>query len=304
MHIKQSLWTLRPSLPFVSIATTATARQMAAHVPSVALPSGAKMPAVGLGVYKSAPGEECYNAVLTALRVGYRHIDTARLYENEADVGRAVHDSGIPREEIFITSKLREFHWGYEKALEGARSSNELIGCGYIDLFLLHQPFDPELRADTWRALEDLQAEGVLRDIGVSNFGEPHLAKLAQTWRVKPAVNQIELHPWLTRDPLIKYCEANGIILQAFSPLARAKRLGDPVLNEIAAQANATPAQVLIAWDLARGFVTLPKSVKELRMKENLDGASVKLTAEQVKRLDALNENFFSGTDHVSNSPV
>lgn len=273
-------------------------------VPLLTLPSGAAMPAVGLGVYKSAPGDETYAAVLAALRLGYRHIDTARLYENEADVGRAVRDSGIPREQIFICSKLREFHWGYDRALEGARSSNALIGCGYIDLFLLHQPFDPQLRADTWRALEDLQAEGVLRDIGVSNFGEPHLAKLAATWRVKPAVNQIELHPWLTRESLVKYCQDNGIIVQAFSPLARAKRLDDPVLNEIAQEVDATPAQVLVAWAIARGFVTLPKSVREARMKENLDGASVKLTAEQVDRLNALNEDFYSGTDHVSNSAV
>ncbi|KAL4155127.1 hypothetical protein PRNP1_007240 [Phytophthora ramorum] len=273
-------------------------------VQSVALPSGARMPLVGLGVYKAAAGEEAYESVLSALRLGYHHIDTARLYENEADVGRAVRDSGIPREQLFITSKLREFHWGYDKAVEGTRSSNELIGCGYIDLFLLHQPFDPKLRADTWRALEDLQAEGILRDIGVSNFGEPHLAKLAETWRVKPAVNQIELHPWLTRVPLVTYCQENGILLQAFSPLARVKKIDDPRLVAIAKEVQATPAQVLIAWDLAKGFTTLPKSVHEARQKENLEAVAVKLTPEQVARLDAFNENFFSGTDHVSNSAV
>jgi diketogulonate reductase-like aldo/keto reductase len=273
-------------------------------VPTVTLPSGATMPMVGLGVYKAAAGEEAYGSVLSALRLGYRHIDTARLYENEADVGRAVRDSGIPREQIFITSKLREFHWGYDKALEGARSSNDLIGCGYIDLFLLHQPFDPELRADTWRALEDLQQQGVLKDIGVSNFGEPHLAKLKQTWRVKPAVNQIELHPWLTREPLVKFCQEEGILLQAFSPLARAKKIDDSRLVELAKEVDAPPAQVLLAWDLAKGYTTLPKSVHEARQKENLEAAAVKLTPEQVARLDAFNEDFFSGTDHVSNSAV
>ncbi|POM58495.1 Aldo/keto reductase family [Phytophthora palmivora] len=262
------------------------------------------MPLIGLGVYKAAAGEETYECVLSALRLGYRHIDTARLYENEADVGRAVRDSGIPRNEIFITSKLREFHWGYDKAIEGVRSSNDLIGCSYIDLFLLHQPFDPKLRADTWRALEDLQKDGVIRDIGVSNFGEPHLAKLADTWRVKPAVNQIELHPWLTREPLVKYCQENGILLQAFSPLARVKKIDDQRLAAIAKEVQATPAQVLIAWDLAKGYTTLPKSVHEARQKENLEAANVKLTSEQVARLDAFNEEFFSGTDHVSNSAV
>ncbi|KAI9911287.1 hypothetical protein PsorP6_008899 [Peronosclerospora sorghi] len=277
---------------------------MKVEIPSVQLPSGAWMPQVGLGVYKAAPGKEAYESVLSALQVGYRHIDTARLYENEADVGRAVRDSGIPREQIFITSKLREFHWGYEKATEGARSSNELIGCGYIDLFLLHQPFDPHLRADTWRALEDLQNEGILRDIGVSNFGEPHLAKLAESWKVKPAVNQIELHPWLTREPLVKYCHDNGILIQAFSPLARMKKIDDPRLIAIAEEVMATPAQVLIAWDLAKGYTTLPKSVHKERQKENFEAAAVKLTPEQVKRLDALNENFFASTDHVGNSAV
>ncbi|KAF4146663.1 Aldo/keto reductase family [Phytophthora infestans] len=277
---------------------------MSVKVPSVVLPSGARMPMLGLGVYKAAAGEEAYESVLSALRLGYRHIDTARLYENEADVGRAVRDSGIPREQIFITSKLREFHWGYDKALEGARSSNDLIGCSYIDLFLLHQPFDPKLRADTWRALEDLQKEGVLRDIGVSNFGEAHLAKLAETWKVKPAVNQIELHPWLTRQSLVNYCEENGIHVQAFSPLARVKKIDDSRLIELAKEVQATPAQVLIAWDLAKGYTTLPKSVHEARQKENLEAANVKLTPEQVTRLDAFNEDFYSGTDHVSNSAV
>ncbi|KAG2529841.1 hypothetical protein JM16_001776 [Phytophthora kernoviae] len=248
---------------------------MSVMVPSVALPSGARMPLVGLGVYKCAAGEEAYESVISALRLGYRHIDTARLYENEADVGRAVRDSGIPREQIFITSKLREFHWGYDKALEGTRSSNELIGCGYIDLFLLHQPFDPITRADTWRALEDLQAQGV-----------------------------IELHPWLTRQPLVQYCQEQNILLQAFSPLARVKKIDDPKLIEIANEVKATPAQVLLAWDLAKGYTTLPKSVHEARQKENLEAVNVKLTPEQVARLDALNQDFFSGTDHVSNSAV
>ncbi|CAH0487899.1 unnamed protein product [Peronospora farinosa] len=233
---------------------------MNVNVPSVVLPSGSRMPLIGLGVYKAMPGEETYKAVLSALRLGYRHIDTARLYENEADVGRAVRDSGIPRKELFITSKLREVHWGYEKAIEGARSSNDLIGCDYIDLFLLHQPFDPKLRADTWRALEDLQTEGILRK--------------------------------------------NDILLQAFSPLARVKKIEDPRLVEIAKEVQATPAQVLIAWDLAKNFTTLPKSVHEARQKENLEAVNVKLTPEQVARLDALNEDYFSATDHVSNSAV
>ncbi|TYZ65867.1 hypothetical protein PybrP1_005600 [[Pythium] brassicae (nom. inval.)] len=259
---------------------------------------------LGLGVYQSRPGSETYDAVVAALRLGYRHIDSAQAYRNESDVGRAVRDSGIPREQVFVTSKMYSATWSYDGVLSSVRASNDTLGLGYIDLFLLHSPSDNINRADAWRALEDLQREGVVRDIGVSNFGEKHLRKLAETWRVKPAVNQIELHPWLQRSDTVAFCEAQGIFLEAYSPLARATKMKDPVLLQIAKEANATGAQVLVAWSIAKGFITLPKSVHETRIKENLGAAGVTLSAEQLQKLDALDENHITCWDPISSDPI
>uniref|UniRef100_K3WD18 NADP-dependent oxidoreductase domain-containing protein n=1 Tax=Globisporangium ultimum (strain ATCC 200006 / CBS 805.95 / DAOM BR144) TaxID=431595 RepID=K3WD18_GLOUD len=259
------------------------------------LPSGALIPSIGLGVYQSQPGNETYQAVLTALQYGYRHIDTAKAYSNERDVGRAIRDSGVPREQIFVTSKIYTMTWGsYNHVVAAVRESNEKLGLGYIDLYLLHSPSASKGRADAWRALEDLQSEGILRDIGVSNFGEAHLKKLAETWRVKPAVNQIELHPWLAREDTVKYCESQGIFLEAYSPLARAMKLHDPVLVQVATEVGGTPAQVLVAWSLAKGFIALPKSVKTARIKENFDGWNIQLSVSQMEKLNKLDEYFLS----------
>ncbi|DAZ93205.1 TPA: hypothetical protein N0F65_011746, partial [Lagenidium giganteum] len=273
-------------------------------VPSHTLPSGAKIPAIGLGVYQSEPGAETYNAVLSALKIGYRHVDTAQFYQNEEDVGRALKDSGIPRQDVFITTKLFINKWGYDAATEAVKDSVKKLGTGYVDLLLLHAPGDKALRAETWRALEDLQAQGLLRDIGVSNFGEAHLAKLADTAKVKPAINQVELHPWLTRTALVAYCKEHGILVQAYSPLAKANKLSDPVVGDIAKQLNATAAQVLIAWSLAKGFNTLPKSVNPTRQQQNLEVVNVRLTPEQIARLDALDEYLVTGWDPIKEHEV
>ncbi|GMF09873.1 unnamed protein product [Phytophthora lilii] len=277
---------------------------MSASIATKTLPSGAKIPVVGLGVYLSEPGAETYNAVLSALQLGYRHIDTAQYYQNEADVGRAVKDSGIPREEVFVTSKLFVQNWGYEKALQTTKASNEKLGLGYIDLYLLHAPGDAATRDETWRALEELQEQGILKDIGVSNFGEAHLEKLLKAAKVKPAVNQVELHPWLTRSSLVKYCKEHDILLEAYSPLAKAAKLADPTLNEIATEVGATPAQVLVAFSLANEFITLPKSVNPDRQKANLDGANVKLTPAQIAKLAALDEYLVTGWDPIKDHTV
>ncbi|KAG6599552.1 Aldehyde reductase [Phytophthora cinnamomi] len=258
---------------------------MTPKIPTKTLPSGAFIPMIGLGVFQSEPGAETYNAVLSALKVGYRHIDTAQYYENETDVGRAIKDSGIPRNEIFVTSKIFIDNWGYNKALAAANDSNSKLGLGYIDLYLLHAPGDAATRADSWKALEDLHEQGVLKDIGVSNFSEAHLEKLFKTARVKPCVNQVELHPWLMRSSLVKYCQEHDILLQAYSPLARATKMDDPTLVAIAHEVNVTPAQVLVAFSLANGFVALPKSVHAERQLSNLQSADIKLTPEQVTRL-------------------
>ncbi|KAF1332822.1 putative oxidoreductase, partial [Globisporangium splendens] len=273
-------------------------------IPTKKLPSGALIPSIGLGVFQSQPGSETYSAVLSALQNGYRHIDTAKVYRNERDVGKAIRDSRIPREQIFVTSKIYASSWDYNQVIAAVRESNDKLGLGYIDLYLLHSPSASKGRADAWRALEDLQSQGVVRDIGVSNFGEPHLKKLAETWRVKPAVNQIELHPWLARADTVKYCESQGIYLEAYSPLARAMRLRDPVLVQVAEEVSGTPAQVLVAWSLAKGFITLPKSVKDSRIKENLDGVNVQLTAAQVEKLSALDEQFVTCWDPIKSDAV
>ncbi|RLN59438.1 hypothetical protein BBP00_00006494 [Phytophthora kernoviae] len=277
---------------------------MSADIPTKTLPSGAKIPVVGLGVYLSEPGAETYNAVLSALQLGYRHIDTAQYYQNEADVGRAVKDSGIPREEIFVTSKLFVQSWGYERALAATKASNDKLGLGYIDLFLLHAPGDASTRGKTWRALEELREQGILKDIGVSNFGEAHLDKLTTTAKVKPAVNQVELHPWLMRPTLVKYCKENGIHLEAYSPLAKAGKLTDSTLLEIANEVGATPAQVLVAFSLANDFITLPKSVNPDRQKANLDAAKITLTPEQIEKLVVLDEYLVTGWDPIKEHAV
>ncbi|OWZ23577.1 hypothetical protein PHMEG_0001522 [Phytophthora megakarya] len=278
---------------------------MSSFVQPKLLPSGNAIPNLALGVFQSKAGSEVYNAVLTALKIGYRHIDTATAYENESDVGRAIRDSGIPREEIFVTSKYYEISWipwsttdrqpwSYQGVVDGVRESNRKLGLGYIDLYLLHAPCDGATRAEAWKALEDMQSEGFVRDIGVSNFGEQHLLKLAKTYRVKPAVNQVELHPWLARPDTVKFCEDQGILLEAYSPLARGEKMDDPVIAEIANELKATPAQVMIAWSLAKGFISLPKSVKVSRIKENLDAAQLILSADQMTRLDSLDEYFLA----------
>ncbi|KAL4105411.1 hypothetical protein PRIC1_003476 [Phytophthora ramorum] len=279
---------------------------MSTFVKSKRLPSGQSIPAVALGVYKSEPGPETYDAVLAALKLGYRHIDTATAYHNESDVGKAIRDSGIARHEVFVTSKIVAPHnrWNYDEVVEGVRLSNRKLGLEYIDLYLLHAPFDSATRADAWKALEDVQAEGVVRDIGVSNFGVPHLQKLAETWRVKPAVNQVELHPWLARADTVAFCEEQGIIMEAYAPLARGQKMHDHTLKQVASEVGATSAQVLIAWSLAKGFVTLPKSVTESRIKENLEAAKLELSDEQVERLNGLDAYFVIAWDPIKNHDV
>lgn len=263
------------------------------------LPSGARIPALGLGVYKCRKGRETYESVRSALELGYRHIDTAAWYRNEQDVGRAMADSGIARDQLFITTKLWVSQWGYAKATAAVIESNTKLGASYIDLLLLHAPGDRATRAETWRALEDLQAQGVVRDIGVSNFGPAHLDKLCETARVRPAVNQIELHPWMARTELVAYCRAHDILVEAYSPLAKATMLSHPVLTAIAKEINATPAQVLIAYSLGKGYITIPKSVHRERQVENLRAMELKLSTAQVGQLDALDEYRVTAWDPI-----
>ncbi len=269
------------------------------------LNSGALLPLIGLGVYRSAPGKETFQAVLSGLRGGYRHIDTAQYYENEADVGRAVIESKIPREEIFITSKVWLTNYGYDKTLASVKESLAKLQTHYIDLMLLHAPGqNPKLRVDAWRALEDCQRQGLIRDVGVSNFGEKHLEKLAETSTISPAVNQVEIHPFLQRKDLVKYCCDKNIIVEAYSPLAKAQKMADPVIGAIAYRLGATPSQVMIAWSLEKGLVPLPKSINPERQHQNLLAVNVALSADDIRQLDELEEGLVTGWDPVTHDPV
>ncbi|PSC75258.1 Aldo keto reductase [Micractinium conductrix] len=264
---------------------------------AVRLATGALLPSPGLGVYRSAAGGECLAAVASALRLGYRHIDTAQLYGNEGDVGRAVAESGLRREEVFITTKIWTSNWGYDACRASLRQSLAELGTPYADLVLLHAPGDPATRADTWRALEDAAKEGQARAIGVSNFGIAHLQKLAQTATIKPAVNQIELHPWLQRRELVDFCRQQGM---AYSPLAKAQKLSDLTIAGIAQRMGVTPAQVLIRWSMQKGFVPLPKSNHPERQQTNLDVFRFELCSDDVAALDRLEEGLVTGWDPIA----
>ena len=256
------------------------------------------IPALGLGVYKVAPGDETRNAVRTALEVGYRHFDTASVYENETDVGDAIVDSGLSRSDVFITTKLWNDDHGYDQALRAFDRSLEQLGLDYVDLYLIHWPV-PHFRLDTWRALERLTLDGRVRDIGVSNYMARHVDEIVDYASVVPVVNQIELSPfnYRTRLDTVEKCREEGILLQAYSPLTKARKLDDPVLAEVAASHGKTTAQILIRWSLEHGFVALPKSAKPSRIAENFDVFDFSLSDAEVDRLDDLDEGLVTGWD-------
>lgn len=268
------------------------------------LNSGASIPTVGLGVFQSQVGDETYHAVRSALKLGYRHVDTAQIYGNEADVGRAVADSGLQRSEVFVTTKLWRAEWGAARAREAIDSSLRKLGMAYVDLLLLHCPGDPDLRAETWAVLEEAVKKGQAKSIGVSNFGIPHLERLMKSATITPAVNQIELSPFNQRVDVVQHCQSQGIALQAYSPLAKASKLGDPRVVALAAKRGITPAQLLIRWSLQKGFIPLPKSVNPERQATNLDVFGFELSLEDVVELDKLEEGLVTGWDPILNDPV
>ncbi|HTT72586.1 MAG TPA: aldo/keto reductase [Thermoplasmata archaeon] len=256
----------------------------------VRLNQGTEIPWVGLGVFLSEPGPTTERAVRAALAAGYRMIDTAAMYRNEEDVGRAVRASGLAREEVFVTTKLWFSEQGYESALRAGRESLARLGLGYIDLYLIHWPRapTPQHRLDSWRALERLREEGVCRAIGVSNYAIRHLEELAAVATVVPAVDQVEMHPWVYDPELIAYLDAHGIRTEAYSPLTRGRSLNDPTVGAIAAARGRSPAQVLIRWGLQHGIVEIPKSTRPERIEENARVFDFALSADEMARLDAL----------------
>jgi diketogulonate reductase-like aldo/keto reductase len=256
--------------------------------------SGASIPQVGLGVWQAPAGRETQNAVLSALRFGYRHIDTARIYGNEADVGAAVRDSGVPREEVFVTTKLWNQDQGYDRALRAFDASLKRLGLAYVDLYLLHWPV-AGLRLESWRARERLSADSRARSIGVSNFLVPHLEELLAHAHVVPAVDQIECSPFLQRRETVALCARHGIVVEAYSPLTRGLRLTHPAVVRVARDVGRSPAQVLLRWGIQHGHVVLPKSTKAERIAENGSVFDFSLDSDAMRRLDGLEEGLVTG---------
>ena len=257
---------------------------------------GYKIPVVGLGTWKSEPGEATYKAVLDSINAGYRHIDTARAYDNEADVGRAVQDADINRKDLFITTKLWNRHQGYDEAIEACEKSLARLGCDYIDLYLIHWPLKDK-RNESWRALIELQKKGLCRSIGVSNFTIDNLKELEDKFEVIPAANQVEFHPYHYQKDLLEYCNSKNIIIEAYSPLVHAKRMDEERLVAISEEIGKTPAQILIRWAMQRGMVVLPKSVTESRIVENFSVFDFEISDSLMKRLDNLDERYVTCWD-------
>lgn len=257
---------------------------------------GVAIPRLGLGVYLAGRGAATCDAVRAALARGYRHVDTARVYGNEADVGAALSASGVPREEVFITTKLWNSDQGFDATLRAFDASLAALGLDAVDLYLMHWPVAAH-RRESWRAMERVHREGRARAIGVSNFVVRHLEELSGYAEVPPAVNQIELHPFCQQRATVAWCEAHGVVVEAYSPLTKGERLDAPALAAVAAEAGRTPAQVLIRWSLQKGYVALPKSTRPARIDENASVFDFSLEPAQMARLDALEEDLHLAWD-------
>ena len=267
---------------------------------TIVLNDGTAIPRLGLGVFQSEPGNETYDAVLCAINNGYTSIDTAALYGNEKDVGKAVRDSLITvhrDSSIFITTKLWNKDHGKANTIKAFHESLKLLNLSFIDLYLIHSPFGEKL-LETWEAMIELKTQGLVHSIGVSNFGIHHLELIEKHFPKNiPSVNQIEISPYSTRKELVEYCHANGIVIQAYSPLTKGKKLTDPPLVKLAAKYFKSTAQILIRWSLQKGYVVLPKSVKEKRIKENADVFNFTILEEDMTILDSLNVDLVTGWD-------
>lgn len=263
------------------------------------LNNGVQIPALGIGTFQTRVGNETKNAVLYALEAGYRHIDTAEIYGNERNVGDAVKLSGIPREEIFITTKVWNSNHGYKPAISAFERSLKRLDTSYIDLYLIHWP-EEGLRLETWRALETLLNEGNCRAIGVSNYTIWHLKELLEHSATVPVINQVEFSPYLYQKDLLDFCESNKIKLEAYSPLTKGVKLKDPKLIEIAQRHSKSPAQILIRWALQYDLVVIPKSKNKARIVENADVFNFSISSEDMDILNGFDENLRTGWDPSS----
>lgn len=266
-------------------------------IPTVTLPTSAQIPQLGFGTYKIAPAD-AEQAVATALEVGYRHIDTAAMYGNETEVGRALAASGLGRDELFLTSKLDNPYHAVTAVRPAFERSLDDLGLDFLDLYLIHWPLarSTDLVA-TWDAVVRLLDTGRVRAVGVSNFTAAHLRTIIAATGVVPSVNQVEVNPYLSQAPLRALHRELGIITEAWSPLARSRALTDPVIAAVAAAAGRTPSQVVLRWHVQRGDVTFPKSTHRERMAENLDVFDFTLDADAMAAIDGLNRDQRSGSD-------
>lgn len=272
---------------------------MSLHLQSTTtLHNGVKMPWFGLGVFQVEDGDEVINSVKWAIEHGYRSIDTAAVYKNEEGVGQAIKESGIPREELFITSKLWNSNQGYEETLQAFETTLSKLDLDYLDLYLIHWPV-PKLNKykETWKALEKLYKDGKIRAIGVSNFKEHHLEDLMTEAEIVPMVNQVEFHPHLQQESLHEFCKKHQIQLEAWSPLKQGKILADPTLTKIAEKHGKSTAQVILRWDLQKEVVTIPKSVKQHRIQDNSNIFDFELSEEDMQLIKEMNREERVGPD-------
>ena len=268
-------------------------------VPDVTLNNGRTIPQFGFGVFQIKP-DDTAKAVTEALEAGYRHIDTAEMYGNEKEVGTAIAKSGLDRADVYVTSKLNNGFHRPDDARRAFAASLDALGFDYLDLFLIHWPLPTRYGGDyvsTWQALEEFYRDGRARSIGVSNFQPHHLRRLHNECEITPAVNQIEIHPYLTQDDVRAFCAEHQIAVEAWSPLAQGLVLDDPTIVEIAKRARKTPAQVVLRWHIERGDIVFPKSVTPSRIAENIDIFNFELSGEDVEAISALNRNHRTGPD-------
>ncbi|WP_339227171.1 aldo/keto reductase [Oceanobacillus sp. FSL K6-2867] len=263
---------------------------------TVTLNNGVEIPGFGLGVYKVEDGKTTVNAVKAALNYGYRSIDTASFYNNELGVGQAIREADIPREELFITSKVWNDEQGYESTLEACERSLNKLGLDYLDLYLIHWPVKGKYK-ETWRAMEKLYNDKKVRAIGVCNFHVHHLQDLLMDSYVQPVINQVEFHPHLSQAELREFCAKENIQLEAWSPLKRGQLLEEPALKEIAKKHGKTTAQIILRWDIQHNVITIPKSITEERIKSNADIFDFSLSESDMEKINGMNINDRAGTN-------
>ncbi|MBP2098017.1 aldo/keto reductase [Enterococcus rivorum] len=260
------------------------------------LTNGVEMPSLGLGVWRVEDGAEAVDSVKWALENGYRLIDTAAVYKNEEGVGEGIRQSSVPREKIFVTTKLWNADQGYESTLKAFDTSLSKLGLDYVDLYLIHWPVTGKYK-ESWKAMEEIYKSGRAKAIGVSNFQEHHIEELLETATVHPMVNQIELHPTMSQEPLRNYLKEKKIQVEAWSPLGQGKTLSNPKLIEIGENYGKSAAQIILRWHLQHDVIAIPKSVHQERIKENFNIFDFELTLEDMEQIDALNENKRIGPD-------